>query len=456
MRRFFHSHQGRYTGGFKNPVILVSRYISSIRSFCTYNPVAVNYAIDGLLVLGALSVAANNNSIFALRLGAGEFHLAMLQFLPQALNLLLLIPMGLFTDSLVNKRRMLTGSLILSAIFYLAVAVVGFNAQAQPLLLFLAFVSLGLVGIMMYSLAWQGYFPEVVESANRNTVLTLRARMSIIVSLIVPLITGGVLAAIPSERGKIIIHQVFYTIIALMLIANAIHLRKINAIDPAPPKKLQVEEIKKASKRLLKNKPFLIFTGVALFFHMTWHLDWTLFFIGQANYLMLNEFQLGLVVVGSTLAQFLTLKFWSKRNQRFGVEKPIIFGILGLTLPPIVMIFATTLPLSIGPTVFMVLNAFTFFGFSTITLNFFQCLMPVLDEEYRSFSVSVYSSFIALSNAVMPMAGVAIYRGFGGDVRALRIAFIIAIVLRIFAAALWWLRIKYFHSSFADCKNSQE
>ena len=429
----------------KNPAQLAARYISRARSFATYNPVAVNYAIDGLLVLGALSIAMNNNAIFALRLGAGEFHLAMLNTIPQIIHLIILIPMGLFADSLANKRRMLTASLTISAGFFLAVGAVGFRAQAQPLLLFLGFLALANVCIMMYSLAWQGFFPEVVKPENRNTVLTLRARVSIIISLIVPLVSGAVLASIPSERGKIIAHQIFYVLVAALLLSNVVHLRKINAADPAPPKKMKIDEFKKASLRLFKNKQFMLFTGVALFFHMAWQYDWTLYFISQAHYLMMNEFQLGLTVVGSTSAQFLTLKFWSKRNQKYGVEKPLTFGILGLTLPPIVVIIATSLPLSIGPTVFLILNMFAFCAFATISLNLFQCLLPVLDEEYRGLSVSVYTCFITLSTAAMPLAGVAVYRWLGGDLRALRIAFLIAIFFRIVAAGLWWLRTKYFY-----------
>ena len=186
-----------------------------------------------------------------------------------------------------------------------------------------------------------------------------------------------------------------------------------------------------------------MFTGVALFFHMTWQIDWTLYFIGQANYLMMNEFQLSLTAVVSTFGQFVTLKFWSKRNQKYGVEKPTVFGILGLCFCPIVIIVATSLPLAAGPTVFLTLHALAMFFTATIGLNFFQCLMLVIDEEYRSFSVSIYTCLMTLSNAIMPIVGVAIYRGLGGDVNGLRITFAIVFVFRMASAGLWWLRIKY-------------
>jgi len=419
----------------------VSRYLARVKSFKTNNPTAANYAIDGILVFGAVNLAASNNNLFAQRLGAGDFHLAMIQFLPHMLNLFLLIPAGLFADSLANKGRMLSGALVAAAVFFLAGGLAGFTA-VEPLFLFLAFLALANASIMLYNISWQGYFPEVVEDGRRNSVLTLRARMGILVSLVIPLVSGGVLTMIPSERGKIFAHQFLYGVVAAFLLVNAVHLQKIKAVNPAHPKKIRLEEIKKAGSRLLNNKKFKIFAGVALFFHMTWHIDWTLYFIGQANYLNMNEFQLGLAAVGSTAAQFATLRFWSKRNQRYGPEKPLTFGILGLTLNPIVMIVATSLPIFIGPTAFLVMHTISMLTFATIGLNLFQCLMPVLDEEYRSFSISVYTCLTTLSNAVMPVVGVAIYRGLGGGLDGLRMVFTIVFVLRIIAAGLWWLRAK--------------
>ena len=421
-----------------NPI----RYISRIKSFHDNNPTASNYAIDGLLALGAINLAINNNNLFAQRLGAGDFHLAMIQFLPQMLNLFFLVPVGLLVDSLANKRRMLSGTMVVAAVFFLGGGAAGFTT-AQPLFFFLGFLALANASIMMYSITWQGYFPEVVEEGRRNSVLTLRHRVGILVALSIPLISGSVLAAIPSEEGKILAHQIFYGIVALMLIANALHLKKIKAINPAPPKKIQISEIKKAGSRLLKNRQFKVFAGVALLFHMAWQIDWTLGFIGQANYLQMNEFQLGLAVVGSTTVQFLTLKFWSKRNQRFGVEKTLTFGVLGLALNPIAMIIATSLPLWAGPTMFLILNSLALVAFATIGLNFFQCLMPVLDTEYRGFSISVYTCIMTLSNAIMPIVGVAIYRGLGGDLNGLRMTYAIIFVLRLIAAGVWWIRCRY-------------
>ncbi|MCL2204403.1 MAG: MFS transporter [Defluviitaleaceae bacterium] len=411
-----------------------------VRAFVDGNPHAVKYGIDGLLLMGAISIAANNHNIFALRLGAGAFQLSLLQFLPQIINLVLLIPAGLFADSLLNKRRMLSGSLLMAALFFVLGGLAAF-IPVHTVYFFLGFIALGNVSTAMYNLSWQAYFPEVVEADKRNAVLTFRARITMIISICLPLVSGGILAAVPTHEGKILVHQIFYLLVGTLLVANAIFLRQIKATMPAEPRRVSLAQFKTAVNRMRRSKPFIGFVAVALFFHISWHLDWTLYFIGQANYLHMNEFLLGLTGVGATLAQLVTLAFWSKKNTRYGVEKPVTFGILGLALCPIAMILALSVPTRMGIPVFLVANFIGHMSFATIVLNFFQCLLKVVDKEYRSLSISLYTCVIMASNAVFPVAGVALYRLLGGDMPALRNTFWIIFFLRIAAAGAWWLRI---------------
>ncbi|MCL1863959.1 MAG: MFS transporter [Defluviitaleaceae bacterium] len=434
--------------------------IRNARSFVATQPITVKYGIDGILTLGAVSMASNNNNLFAQRLGADDFQLSMLQFMPQMLSLLLLIPMGLFADSLSNKRRMLCFALVMAGVFF-AVAGSAAFLPVHMVYFFIGFLSLATVSIGMYNLAWQSYFPEVVPegvlagSENRNDVLTFRARMTMIVSLVVPLSVGAILTAIASEEGKIAAHQVFYILAAVMLIANAIHFKKIKAIKPATPKRVSFAEMKTAARRLSKNKLFVYFSLTILFFHMMWHADWTLFFIGQRNYLGMNEVLLSLTPVGAMITQLLTLKYWSRNNARQGVEWPLAYGMAGLAFSPLAIIVGVSIPhAGVGIAAFLLMHAAGQMAFANITLNLFQCLLKVVDEDYRSFSISVYIMFITLSNAVMPVVGVAIYRGLGGNREALIYTFAMFFVLRFVAAGLWLLYVK--HAEKVRAENAKQ
>jgi len=423
-----------------------------VRKSAGSDPVAARYAADGLFAALAVSVASNNNNLFALRLGAGDYQLSLVQFLPQIFTMLILIPGGLLAGSLRNKRRMIICALITGAAGYLLCAFSPFFRFALPsgesnpaysVYFFLAFLSLAAGSVAMYNISWQSFFPEVVDLQDRNRVLTMRSHMDVFISIPLPLLVGTILLRTAAVGEKIHVHQFFYLSVALFLVAAALNYRRIKAARPAEPKRVSFFEIQKAAKRLSHNRPYLLFIAAALFFYMMWHFDWTLYFIGQVTYLKMNEFQLGLTTLGATTAQFLTMRFWSRINEKHGVALPVTFGILGLSLCPVAMIVSTSLPVSVGPYVFLPLHAIVSLPLATTTLNMFQCLLQVADEEYRSFSISVYTCLICLSNAVMPVAGIALYRALGGDRDALRLAFAVIFVLRIVAAGLWLLRWKW-------------
>jgi MFS family permease len=430
---------------------MITNPFTRIKNFAGSNPVAARYALDGLLAALAVNIGVNNNSLFALRLGAGDYQLSLVQFLPQIFTMLILIPGGLFAGSLHNKRRLITGALITGAIGYLLCALspyfrltdtAGDFLSPYSIYFFLSFLSLTAGSMAIYNISWQSFFPEVVELSNRNRVLTMRTHADVFVSLPLPLLVGTILIHAAAGREKITVHQCFYLCAALFLILAAINYRRIKAVRPAVPKRVSFSEFKKAAGSLLHNKQYLLFLGTAIFFYMTWHFDWTLYFIGQVSYLKMNEFQIGLTALGATVAQFLTMRFWSRINEKHGVVLPVTFGILGLSLCPVAMIVSTSVPVSIAPYVFLPFHAIVSLPLAAVTLNMFQCLLQVADEEYRSFSISVYTCIVCLSNAVMPVAGIALYRALGGDRNGLRYTFAIIFVLRIIAAFLWLLRRK--------------
>jgi len=435
------------------------------KKFADSNPIAMRYAMDGLLAALAVNIASNNNNLFALRLGAGDYQLSLVQFLPQIFTMLILVPGGLFAGSLHNKRRIIIGALITGAVGYLLCALsplfrfANVESELNPaysIYFFLIFLAFAAGAMATYNTSWQSFFPEVVDLKEQNRVLTMRSHMDVFISIPLPLLVGTILLHTAAGRGKIIVHQSFYFFSALFLILAAINYRSIKAVRPAAPKSVSFSETKKAVKSLLHNRQYLPFIAATVFFYMTWHFDWTLYFIGQANYLKMNEFQLGLTTLGATTVQFLTMRFWSRINEKHGVVLPVVFGILGLSLNPIAMIISLSLPISIAPYIFLTLHAIVSLPLATTTLNMLQCLLQVADEEYRSFAISVYTCIVCLSNAVMPVAGVALYRALGGDRNGLRLAFAIIFALRIVAACLWLLRRKWQKKSTTNHTNQHE
>jgi len=433
---------------------LIKHLPDKIKNLAKTNPAAIRYIMDGLLAVSAINIASSNYSLFAVRLGADDFQLSLVQFLPHFFTLLVLIPGGLFMDTLSNKRRIvIVMMLVVMFGFFLCAASPFLNAYSIQF--FLGSLALTGSAVALYNIAWQSFFPGVVTVNTRNRVLTLRTRVTLIISMMIPLLVGAILTNIKNVENKIIAHQAFFAGAVFLLIFAILNFKRIRKIrksaaeihaqsavlqNTQTPKRINLSEFKSAGLSLLKNKKFIMFTVTALFFHMTWHFDWTLYFIGQVHYLRMNELQLGFVNLGAALIQLLTLRFWSRKNERLGAAPPFTFGILGLSLCPLFMTISVSSPYIIGPYLFILLHTIAHIPFCTITLNLYQCILLAVDKEKNvSFYISVFSSLLCLSNSVMPVAGVALYHSLGGDLNGFRYTLIIIFILRIIAALLWFI-----------------
>lgn len=127
-------------------------------------------------------------------------------------------------------------------------------------------------------------------------------------------------------------------------------------------------------------------------------------------------------------------------NEKYGVRVPIIVGSLVLSIFPLCINYATSLPVGKGAIVFLILNTISNFAFATITLNIPQCLLQVVPEKNKTLSISIYTVLTSLSNAIMPLAGVQLYTALGSNLNALHTTFYIIFIMRIASAVLWTIR----------------
>lgn len=421
-------------------------FIGRVKShFDTYltplNRPLLIFTIEGILFALITSMINNNNNLFALRLGASDFEVSLVSSIPQFIGVLVLIPVGILTDRMRNKQKMVTASLFCVAIFYLLIGFVPILGKYK-LLAFLVLLSLSIGPLTSYNASWQAYFSDVVPFEGRNRVLTMRTGGMFLINICTPLLTGALLASVIENSKKIRFHQIFYFTAAVTLLIQIFTLRHIKEGQAKERNFIKLSELKNTLTDLRNHKPFMRFLGTALFFYITWHADWTLYFLGQVNYLKMNEAWLSYVSIGSAVAQFLTIGLWSRVNEKIGPRFGIIFGNLGLALCPICMIVGTSLPINSAPVVFLLMNTFANLALANVTLNMPQYLLLSIPEKNKTLSIAIYTVFIMLSNAIMPMTGVKIYTMLGANLWALQRVFWILFSLRIISSVFWFVNWK--------------
>lgn len=406
------------------------------------NRTLVLFAIEGALITFVTNLVSNYNNLFATRLGASDFELSLVITLPQLVGMLVLIPGGILTDRMKNKRNMVTSSLVILAVAYF---VIGFTPMlgVYKLIAFLVLLALATGPLTIYNVSWQAYFSDVVKGESRNSILTVRNGLTFLIGILVPFSCGALLASATTLNDKLEFHQIFFWISGVLLILQVFVLKKIQSNEVHVPSGINFRELIKAIQELKSNRKFLGFIGVAIFFYLTWHIDWTLYFLGQVNYLGMNEAWLSYISIGNAVVQFITIGIWSRLNVKMGVRFAIIFGNLGLAFCPISMIVATSVPDHYGKIVFLILNTIANIALATTSLNILQCLLQVLPEKNKTLNISLYTVLVTLSNAVMPLVGVSIYTAMGADRVALHqifwLIFILRIVSTFFWAMRWWI-----------------
>ena len=403
------------------------------------NKVMRLFIYEGIIITLINNMVGSHNNLYATRLGAGDYELGLATMIPQLVGMAVLIPGGILTDNLKSKRDMVTSALFMVACVYVLIGFVP-ALGSYRLGAFLVLLSISSAPMTLYNVSWQAYFSDVIHPNGRNRVLAIRSSLSFLMGITITLTAGALLSSASTNADKIRLHQMFLWAAALLLLVQIIVLRRIPSKPLEQRSKFKLSALKKAFTELIHNRRFLGFIGVAIFFYMTWHIDWTLYFIGQTQYLGMNESWLSYVNIGGAIVQFLTMGIWSKINSKHGVRLAIIFGSLGLSLCPIGMIIATSIDIANAKLIFLIMHTLFHITLATTTLNILQCLLQVIPENNKTLNISIYTTLVMLSNGLMPIVGVYIYRMLGANLKALQLVFAIVFVLRLIASGLWALR----------------
>lgn len=397
------------------------------------------FAYEGVLLAVILAFINNNNNLFATRLGASDFQLSLLNGFPQLVALIVLLPGGILTDRMPNKKRMVTYSLIALCFVYLAI---GFSPAfgKYRFYVFLTLLSLSVGPMTIYNASWQAYFSDTVPARDRNKIFTLRTKWTFFINIAAPLLTGFLLARAETNSSKLIIHSSLFWASCVFIILQIFVLKRISGGNSEFRSNISFKDLKEAAIDLAHNKKFIVFWAVALFFYMSWQSDWTLFYIGQVQYLKLDEAWISYMNVGIAAAQFFTIGFWSRVNEKLGIRFAIILGSVSLCLFPIIMIISTSLSYNTGHWVFVILCTLNGLLFATVSLNIMQCLLQVIPEKNKTLSIAIYTMFVTISNGIMPMVGVKVYSSLGSNLKAFQTTFMLIFITRLIATGLWIFR----------------
>lgn len=405
----------------------------------TTNPFVL-FAVEGALLQLFCSVNGFANNLFATGLGATDLQIGLIQTVPNVAALLLLLPLGILSDRLRSSRTIPLVSLICVAAGYVVMAAVPSLGNARILAFFCALVFTA-GGPVLYNAQWQTFFGDVVQSQARNSVLTLRNRAMFVWGIATPLVCGVVMNG-PVDTMRM--YQLFFLLCALAAMLQAAVVSGI----PTPERqraseKFSIGELGRAVREMAGSRQFLLFFVPVVLFYMSWQMDWSMWYIGQVQYLKLTESQMTIFSGVFNIGQLAAIGVLSKSVQKRGVDRTLPFAALGLCSCPLIMMLCSRLPASQRMIPFTVLVTVLNAPQCATNLCIVQILLRVAPRSCRSLAVSLFTLTTTLTNCLMPYLGVRMYTALGADYRALMLFNVATLLSRLLTLGLLLWRCKY-------------
>lgn len=378
-------------------------------------------------------------------MGATDSQIGLIQLVPNLAACLLLLPLGRLSERMRSSRTMLLILLSMLGLGYMGHAAVSLTgASGVPLMYITLALTVGVIAL--YGGQWQTFFGDVIPLENRSSTYGRRNQAMYALSIVTPLLCGTLMNLQQDTAGKLHILRIFYlTAAAASWLQVAVLLRM-----PACPREIDIkpEPLRQAIPSVLKavtEKEFLWFLVPFLLFYLSWHIDWSMWYLAQVNYLYLNESQLSIYSAFYNIGQLVAVGILAGVCRRKSPDYAVIIGAVGLVTCPISMLIALQLPKGI---------AFWFFTFALSVFNSAECVVPMSAVQIllrlsprrnRALIANLYTLLITLSNSLMPWAGVRIYLALGGDRRALQLFMLIEFLMRSCGTLLLivrWRRIQ--------------
>lgn len=401
------------------------------------------FSMEGILYTLIITLANNNNNLYASRLGATASDLGLIASLPPIVGMLSLIPLAILTDRMRNKKPMVMLSAVGLGFMYVLVGMLAFLDKTKVPFLVLLLVLVN-IPMSLYNSSWQAFFSDVVKPCDRNASYSFRTKMNTAVGIFIPLLAGGILT-LASGSGKIFVHQIYYWLSFPLALGQVLFLRKIRGGTVHEKSALTLSDVRRSALKLFRSRTFLGFLAVALLVYCGWEMDWSLYFLAQFRYLQMNEAEISLITVFCAVTQFLTIGLWSRLIQKKGVRFVFVIGSGGFAFCSCFLVLSLMVPKTPGLILYYIFQSIGSSAFSAFQISVFQCLLEAIPEQNRTLSISIYNTVILMSNTIMPYLGVSIYRSMGESGNAMIIAIAIIGALRIAAAlaALFrWYRLR--------------
>jgi hypothetical protein len=384
-----------------------------------------------LIGAGVLGGVASFNAAFAVRLGASEELIGLLNSVPPLIAALVSIPAARFMEGHTDRRPYILWSLLLTRLGYLGVAILpSLVTQRTATWLVIWLIALNLPSAI-FVVGWQPMLADILPERRRAFVFSRRNIINALIAATSSFVAGFWLRStvFPSN------YQVMYAVGVLGAIHSCMMLEGL-VIPPSEVISrrrvrtrhfaISAASLRVVRERVLSNRAFISMTFNTMVFDFGLWMSvplLTLYFVRELN---ADDGWLG---VHSTLASLATVGgfyMWERVIRRRG-----FYWTLVRTMP-----FSFLYPFCVAlfPSLMLILVFDVMIGFinSGMNLSHFNVLLKVCPRDRRASYLGFYNTVANVVAFLAPLAAVALSRQIG-----IRSTLLVAACLRLTGGLLF-------------------
>ena len=404
------------------------------------------FGCEGALLQFVWSIAAAGGfgtNLYATNLGATDVQIGMTQLVPYLTAVALLLPVGLIGDRMKDAHTVPAGIMLFLGAAYMFYGTVPAMGERRMVFFFI-FLALTAGMLSAYNSIWQSFFGDVTPIEQRNRVYAFRNRFVYIVAMSAPVLCGALLTGLSDRESKLAVLRAFFYLCGALCLLNAFVISRMRGGQRSPEAmgaaRFSLREVGQTLRALAHDRRFLKYFGGVMLFYMGWHLDWSMWYIGQTQYIGLNEAELSLYTALTSVSQLLLMGAIVKLIERRGTGAAFLCPILSLVFCPVIMLVGLRVPETARAAAFLAMGTLICAPQSGTNLCLVQMLLDAVPQKNRSLIISLHMMAVTLSNALMPYLGVWLYEALGADLRALALFNVVVLCLRLAAFALFAVR----------------
>ena len=336
--------------------------------------------LDGIFASIMTGFTMNYVVPFGLVLGAKNFHVALLNALPQLFSSIAQLRTAEMVDKLKSRLKIITLFVFLHGISYLLIILLLFVSVEVRILWFIFLTTLSSVLTSIAAPAWWSLMSDTVDKDKYGEYFAWRGKILGFVSLVSSFIAGWFLGVIKDKFTGFVI--LFFSA-GISRLISGYFISKMEDIETKISSEKAfsyIEFIKRA-----KESNFVKYVFFVSLFNFAVFISAPFFSVYMLRELKMTYLEYTIVTLSAALSGLLFLPFWGKTADKIGNVKVIKVTGLLICILPILWIFSKNFFYLI------LINGFAGYiwaGFNLSTVNF---IFDVASQETRTRCVGYFN-----------------------------------------------------------------